>query len=347
VFATRDTTRARAVAVTRITPRNRVARRVARAAVTCTIATSLFACGKSDDMTSPSPGSSSPPLSHLSLFPARLVVPVGETLDLQVTARDVGGAAVSNVVPQYTSSNPGAVRVEGPSVRAVGVGTATLRASAGGQTAEAVVHVGAATYDYGALGAPRVLEANYIDLSKIERVSRFRSTVGHSFTTGVESCRSMKHYFQPKVSLDWTSVDVYAPAAGTIWLIRSDGGLGYQVSLRPRALAALTVMIFHVNLDPGLVRGTWVEAGDHIGRHASSSTMSDIALLFGNFPGGTLISFFESMTDAVFAQFQARGVPSREAAIITQAERDADPVPCAGEQQFLVHGRLPDWIDLH
>jgi hypothetical protein len=157
----------------------------------------------------------------------------------------------------------------------------------------------------------------------------------------------MKHYFQPKVSLDWTSVDVYAPAAGTIWLIRSDGGLGYQVSLRPRALAALTVMIFHVNLDPGLVRGTWVEAGDHIGRHASSSTMSDVALLFGNFPGGTLISFFESMTDAVFAQFQARGVPSREAAIITQAERDADPVPCAGEQQFLVHGRLPDWIDLH
>jgi hypothetical protein len=308
----------------------------------------LDRCGRSNEVTGPSPAASNPALSYLALFPTRQVVPVGDTIAFQVTARDVSGADVSNVVPQYTSSAPGVVRVDDDaSVRAVGVGTATLHANAGGQTVEAVVHVGAATYDYAALGPPRVLSANYIDLSKIGRISRFRSTVGHSYTTGFESCRSLKHYFQPKLSVDWTSVDVYAPASGTIWMLRTDGSAGYQVTLRPRDLAALAVMIFHVNLDPGIVRGTWVEAGDHIGRHASPGTMSDIALLFGTIPGGTLISYFESMTDSVFAEFQARGVPSREAAIITAAERDADPVPCEGEAQFLVHGTLPDWLDLN
>jgi hypothetical protein len=117
--------------------------------------------------------------------------------------------------------------------------------------------------------------------------------------------------------------------------------------MRPRDLPALTVVVFHVNPDPDLVRGRWVESGDHIGRHASRSTMSDIALIVGNKEGGTLLSYFEGMTDAVFAQYQARGVPSRGAAIITRAERDADPVPCVGEQQFTVHGRLSDWLDLN
>ena len=63
--------------------------------------------------------------------------------------------------------------------------------------------------------------------------------------------------------------------------------------------------------------------------------------------GGTLISYFDAMTDAVFAEYQTRGVPSRDAAIITKAERDADTVPCVGEEQFTVHGTLPDWLDLN
>jgi hypothetical protein len=53
------------------------------------------------------------------------------------------------------------------------------------------------------------------------------------------------------------------------------------------------------------------------------------------------------MTDPVFAQYQARGVPTRTAAIITEAERDADPVPCVGEEQFTVTGTLPDWLVLN
>ena len=62
--------------------------------------------------------------------------------------------------------------------------------------------------------------------------------------------------------------------------------------------------------------------------------------------GGALLWYFETMTDAVFAAYQARGVASREAAIITQAERDADPVPCVGESQFQSQGTIPNWVDL-
>jgi hypothetical protein len=293
----------------------------------------VVACGGSDNAAGPAgPPSQSPPLSYLALFPARLVAVVGEQITLTVTARDVDGATLGSVAPQYISTNPDVVRIEpGPAgtsgqLLASGVGTATVRASAGGQTAEAIIHVGSASYAL-ALGPPRVLNGNYIDLSKIERVSRFRSTVGHSYTndTGVETCRSMKHYFEPRLSVDWTTVDVYAPAPGIIRGIRVDGR-GYQVSLRPRDLPALNVTIFHVSPDPGLVIGTWVEAGDRIGRHASSFTMSDIAMSIGPKQGGTLISYFEAMTDSVFAEYQTRGVPSRQAAIITREERDADPV---------------------
>jgi len=306
----------------------------------------LFACRRSGDVTGPS----SPPLSYLELFPARLAAAVGEGITLNVIARDLTGADVSNVVPVYTSSSPGVVRIDpGGNILANGAGTATVRASAGGQIAETVIHVGPATYDLAALGPPRVLDANYIDLSKIERISRFRSAIGHGYTngTGDETCRSMKHYFQPKLSVDWTTVDVYAPASGTIFVIRPDGAFGFQILLKPRDLPVLYVAIFHVQLDPRIVRGTWVNAGDHVGRHASSRTMSDIAMSIGPTEGGTLISYFEAMTDAVFAQYQARGVPSREAAIITRAERDADPVPCVGEGQFTTQGTLPNWLVLN
>jgi hypothetical protein len=302
---------------------------------------SLVACGDSGPATGPA-------LSYLSLFPDRQVAVVGEHLLVEVIARDLAGADLPNVMPTYTSSSPSVVRIEpNGEIVARGVGTATVRASAGGLIAETIVYVGAATYDPATQGPPHVLPANHIDLSKIERISRFRSTVGHSYTDGSETCRSMKHYYQPKQSVDWTTVDIYAPASGTVEGIARDGAFGYRIRIRPRDLPALDIQIFHVTIDSGVVRLRWVDAGEHIGRHASSATMSDIAMSIGPVEGGTLISYFDAMTDAVFAEYQARGVASREAAIITEAERDADPVPCVSEQQFTVHGTLPDWLVLN
>ena len=311
------------------------------------IGPTLFGCGGSGDG-GDAMGPSSPPLSYLELFPAQRVALIGETMEFKVIARDLAGADVPNVVPEYSSANPGVVAIDATGrIFGNGAGSSIVRANAGGRVAETLVHVGPETYDLATLGPPRVLDANYIDLSKIERISRFRSAIGHSYVDGSgETCRSMKHYYQPKGSVDWTTVEVYAPASGTIWTIATDGW-GFRVMLRPRDLPALNVAIFHVNPDPGIVKYSWVEAGDRIGRHASGSTMSDIATDIGGKETGTLLSYFHTMTDPVFALYQARGVPSREAAIITKDERDADPVPCVGEQQFPVQGTVPNWVVLN
>jgi hypothetical protein len=272
---------------------------------------------------------------------------VGEGIDLVVTARDIAGSELTDFVPTYTSLNSGVVRVDGGiHLNAVGPGTTTVRASAGGQTAEVTVYVGAASYDLEALGPPRVLTANYIDLSKIERISRFRSAIGHHYAFSPdEPCRSMKHYYQPPFESDWTTVEIYAPATGMIQAIGGEP-IGFKIRLVPKDLPWLQVVIFHVDPVPDIVRFAWVEAGDHLGRHASQSTMSDIAMSLGPVEEGRLLSYFETMTDDVFAEYQARGVASREAAIITKEERDADPVPCDAQSRFTEQGTLENWLYL-
>jgi hypothetical protein len=62
---------------------------------------------------------------------------------------------------------------------------------------------------------------------------------------------------------------------------------------------------------------------------------------------GRLLSYFETMTDDVFAEYQARGVASREAATITKAERDADPVPCQAQSAFPEQGTIENWLYLN
>ena len=44
---------------------------------------------------------------------------------------------------------------------------------------------------------PRFATAFYFDLAHVERISRFRSGIGHDFSDTYETCRSMKHYICP------------------------------------------------------------------------------------------------------------------------------------------------------
>lgn len=295
-----------------------------------------FNCSKTENVNEPT----ETPLSYLELFPAKIATIEGDFFFLNVIARDLGGSEVSDVKVQYTGYDPEIVQINSDGlITIIGEGVDTIYANAGGQTSQTIIYAGSSEYDFEIQGTPHnILDANYIDLSKIERISRFRSAIGHSFNNGSETCRSMKHYYQPKLSEDWTKVDIFAPAAGTILRLRVDGAYGYQVTLRPFNLPSFDVIIFHVNLDSQIVEGSWVEAGEHIGRHASQNTMSDIAVGYKPREGGKLISFFEVMTDEVFEEYNLRGVNSREAAIISKEERDADPVPCVDEQPFTEHG---------
>lgn len=99
-------------------------------------------------------------------------------------------------------------------------------------------------------GIPRFVQTDYIELAKIDRISRFRSGEGHDYSDNFESCRSMKHY-----------------------------------------------------------------------------------------------SYFDVMTDALFATYNARGINLRADAIISKAARDADPLTCEDET-FDGPGHLPNWVQL-
>jgi hypothetical protein len=69
------------------------------------------------------------------------------------------------------------------------------------------------------------------------------------------------------------------------------------------------------------------------------------AIWFDTPRGRRLVSYFDAMTDEVFAAYQAKGIASRNAAVISAAERNTSPLTCNGEA-FVDQGALGRWIDL-
>lgn len=202
------------------------------------------------------------------------------------------------------------------------------------------------TYDVDTLGVPAFAANDYIDLNAIQRISRFRSAVGHDAADDFEGCRSMKHYFQPKTSVDWGTVAIFAPVAGTVTTTRQEAA-GLQVVIQSSAQPAFTFIIFHLNPSLSLSPGTTLSSGQRLGTHIGSQTMSDIAVTVATPRGRKAVSWFQVMTDSVFQGYAARGVTSRASAIITQSERDADRLTCNGETFTSAgSGAIPDWLVL-
>lgn len=200
-------------------------------------------------------------------------------------------------------------------------------------------------YDINTLGAPLFISTDYIELDKISRISKFRSSFGHSYTDHFETCRSMKHYYKPDNAVDWTRVKIFAPIDGTVSRVDSDSD-GSQFHITSDEYPAFTVILFHVNLTRTWQAGDRVSEGNQLGTHIGPQTMSDIAVSV-NTPGGwKLISYFSVMTDTLFQAYQSRGVNRRENIIISQAARDGDPLTCDGET-FLTTGNLASWFDLN
>src|SRR5690349_9084225 len=71
------------------------------------------------------------------------------------------------------------------------------------------------TFDLDPSLAPKFVRFNYIDPDSIEQISLFRSGIGHDYSDDFESCRSMKHYFMPKVQT-WANVKIFSPVDGTV-----------------------------------------------------------------------------------------------------------------------------------
>lgn len=197
-------------------------------------------------------------------------------------------------------------------------------------------------------GLPKFIQKNYIEIDKIDSISRYRSGVGHDYSDSYESCRSMKHYFKPKMTEDWSAVKIFSPVNGVISNSFPETIGGNQVWIVPFGMPAFNVSIFHVNLTVPLNVGDTVWSGQQLGTHTGPQTNSDIAIQI-NAPNGTFqrVSFFDVITDKLFACYMAHGVLSRDSLIIPKADRDADPLfPCNGNQ-FFVTGTINNWVTLY
>ena len=200
-------------------------------------------------------------------------------------------------------------------------------------------------------GIPRFVRTDYIDLSMIGSISRFRSAQGDDYSDEFESCRSMKHYYRPSWVPDEPdlSIDVFAPVTGTVSWMEGEWA-GVQVHIQSEEQPAINFMIFHIDLEQPLEVGDRVVEGQRLGQHIGNATWSDMGVRIRTAPEGKVryVSYFETMTDSLFATMQARGVTSRSDFVITKEERDADPLTCNG-LDFLTFGSgaLEDWVYLN
>jgi len=191
-------------------------------------------------------------------------------------------------------------------------------------TAAGLAH--GAPYDLERLGVPRFVDVNYIDLAKVSRLSKFRSGMGHDYSDNVERCRSMKHYFM----FPDASTAIVSPVSGTVTRVYPEWA-GWQVQVTSADQPQFTFILFHVTLARPLAEGEPVVAGQPLGTHVGTQTASDIAVRVDSTQGFRLVSYFDTLTDAAFAAYQARGITSRETLVTSRAQRDAAPLQCSGE----------------
>lgn len=199
-------------------------------------------------------------------------------------------------------------------------------------------------WDIDTQGIPQFVSYNYIELQKIARISRFRSAIGHDYSDGFEICRSMKHYFEPKSTEDWSSVKVYAPVSGVLTRVEQEA-YGTKLEIMSDSMPAFRFQIFHLNLLHPLQVNDHVAAGDQVGTHVGAQTMSDISVIV-NDPtrSGRFVSWFYVMKDPVFDEYRLRGVGQREDFIIPKSVRDSFPIDCTSG--FVAHDTIQNWVTL-
>jgi hypothetical protein len=209
---------------------------------------------------------------------------------------------------------------------------------------------------YGRL-IPRFVRTDFIDRDKVSQISRFRSSAGHDFSeaTGgdntspeAESCRSMKHYFVAKSGIDPTTVNIYSPINGTIVRLKQESP-GVQISIQSSDYSDYIFRIFHVNATSGIATDVHVTAGQVLGTLIGGYGGTDIAVQIPIATSGhpTFISYFDVMSDSLFSAYMARGISTRSTAIISRAERDANPLTCVNAGAFTSTDGLPAWGNLN
>ncbi len=219
---------------------------------------------------------------------------------------------------------------------------------------------------------PQIIK-NFVNLDKIERISKYRSCQGHVVVPqdGRESRRNMKHYLWEKEELRGADkkVEIYAPFDGYVTMTRSldDGGQksGDEIWISSKRMFAdippLGVWSFsieHIQMKDGLKMGDKVKAGELIGYTGFLENYHSFDAIYGKIgmppksidgwtsPFADLDSVFNHMSDEVFEEFKKKGIASKESLIISKDQRDKDP--CKYVERIQLNGRdhLEEWMIL-
>lgn len=202
-----------------------------------------------------------------------------------------------------------------------------------------------------------VLTKNFVDISKVEKISKFRSCQGHIVvpTDESETKRNMKHYVLLKEEFRGINkVQLFAPydarvssfsnpaegLEGELWF---DSGSDWQFSIE------------HINIIPELKDGGNVKAGDLVGY--SGPNGFDIVYAVGaqapkiidgyTSPFAKLGSVFMHVSDDLFREFQNHGIKSKQDFEYTKEYRDNNPCKYRDNQGGLNDADHPeDWIKL-
>jgi len=203
------------------------------------------------------------------------------------------------------------------------------------------------TWDIDKDGITKFVNNNYIELSKIYRISKYRSSIGHDYSDSYEQCRSLKHYFQPKDNIDWTSVKIFSPISGTITRVGQESVGGTKIEIASDDYPAFRISIFHINLIGTRAVDDKIIAGEQLGTHTGSQTYSDVSVIV-NDPSrqGRMVSWFDVITENVFNEYTAYGVTARSDLKISKSERDAHPLTCNGDT-FTSIDSLESWFYLN
>lgn len=197
---------------------------------------------------------------------------------------------------------------------------------------------------------------NPLDLAQIQKISKFRSCVGHDFSGKnvagqTETLRSMKHYIDYENSLNPNLIKIFAPFDGEISQLNNNGSAGQQVYISANSDSAWNFIFFHVELLPQFNKsGASIKAGQHIGNVSSGAIVNfDIAMKKFGLRRQAVDSPFNHMNAEVLAEYAAVAV-TPEIIIIPKESRDADPcptVPGSGPDAYFPSGDKPDdWVNL-
>lgn len=203
-----------------------------------------------------------------------------------------------------------------------------------------------------------ILTANFIDLAKVGKISKYRSCQGHTVVPQdeSESARSMKHYVVLKPEyVGGNKVEVYSPISGIVKSTRAEPqkGLEGEIWLGNKG-SNWDVSIQHLVILDSVKEGMKITAGEIIGHVANNG----IDVVYGvgahsvktidgyQSPYLNLDSPFSHINESVLALYQARGI-EQEDLVYSKEYRDQNPCKYRDERGGLNDIDHPeDWVKI-